>query len=126
MDPWYDYLAFPVAPIVLLVQIAALFLRPAWLRITLTVAGTVAIAAIAAYVSSLPDRPGERVNIGAAILILRLLASLGLLGVAAVREVAPLVLRGLRETPSSDRRERRTQDQCEPGLVAGSPASRGP
>jgi phosphatidylserine synthase len=108
MDPWYDYLAFPVAPIVLLVQVAALFLRPAWLRITLTVAGAVAIAAMAAYISSLPDRPGEGVNIGAAILILWLLASLGLLGVAAVREVAPLLLRGLRETPSSDRRERRT------------------
>jgi hypothetical protein len=108
MEPWYDYLAFPVAPIVLLVQIAALFLRPAWVRMALSIAATASIAAMAVYVSSLPDRPGEGVNIGAAIFVLWLVASIGLLGVAVAREVVPLALRSLQETRHGARRVGRT------------------
>jgi hypothetical protein len=108
MDPWYDYLALPVAPIVLAVQIAALFLRRRGSGVVHP-PRLVAIAAMAAYVSSLPDRPDEGVNIGAGIFIVWLLASIGLLGVAAVREVSPLVLRSVRQTRSGDRQNRRAQ-----------------
>ena len=102
MDPWYDYLAFPVAPVVLIVQIAALFLRPAWVRIGLSVAATVSIYVMAEYVWSLPDRPGEGVNIGAAVFVGWLLASIGLLGIGLAREVLPFALRSLRGTRSAD------------------------
>jgi hypothetical protein len=108
IDPWYDYLAFPVAPIVLVVQIAALFLRPAWVRVGLSIAATASIYAMAAYIWSLPDRPGEGVNIGAGILVLWLLASIGLLGVGVVREVVPLALRTLRGTRSAGPGQGRT------------------
>ena len=103
MDPWFDYLAFPVAPIVLIAQIAALFLRPAWIRIGLSVAATVSIYAMAEYIWSRPDRPGEGVNIGAAVFVAWLLASIGLLGIALAREVACFALRSLRQTRSADR-----------------------
>jgi len=103
VDPWYDYLAFPVAPIVLIAQIAALFLRPAWIRIGLSVAATVSIYAMAEYIWSRPDRPGEGVNIGAAVFVAWLLASIGLLGIALAREVACFALRSLRQTRSADR-----------------------
>jgi hypothetical protein len=103
VDPWFDYLAFPVAPIVLIAQIAALFLRPAWIRIGLSVAATVSIYAMAEYIWSRPDRPGEGVNIGAAVFVAWLLASIGLLGIALAREVACFALRSLRQTRSADR-----------------------
>jgi hypothetical protein len=90
------------------VQIAALFLRPAWVRLGLSSAATASIYAMAAYISSLPDRPGEGVNIGAGFLVLWLLASIGLLGIGIAREVVPLALRTMRATRSADRRDGRT------------------
>jgi hypothetical protein len=103
VDPWYDYLAFPVAPIVLIVQIAALVLRPTWVRIGLSVAATVSIYAMAEYIWSLPDRPGEGVNIGAAVFVGWLLVSIGLLGIGLACEVVRFALRSLRQTRSADR-----------------------
>jgi hypothetical protein len=90
------------------VQIAVLFLRPAWVRIGLSIAATASIYAMAEYIWSLPDRPGEGVNIGAGVLVLWLLASIGLLGVAVAREVVPLALRTIRATRSADRGQGRT------------------
>ena len=86
MDPWHDYLALPVAPLVLFVQLVALFLRPPVLRWALEIACPLAISAMFAYVASLPDRPDEGVNIGAGVLLLWLVLSLGLLVVTLVVE----------------------------------------
>ena len=61
MDPWHDYLAFPIAPLTLAVQIGALFVRRRSLRWILGLACPAAIAAMFAYVTSLPDREGEGV-----------------------------------------------------------------
>ena len=85
MDPWYDYLALPLAPLVLLVQIVALFLRRAALRRLVLVAAPLLIAAMLAYVSSRPVAPSEGVNIGEGVLVLWLVLSLGisLLGLVA-------------------------------------------
>jgi hypothetical protein len=33
IDPWYDYLAFPMAPLVLVAQLVGLFLRALALRV---------------------------------------------------------------------------------------------
>ena len=86
MDPWHDYLALPVAPLVLFVQLVALFLRPPVLRWAVEIVCPLAIAAMFAYVASLPDRPDEGVNIGAGVLLLWLVLSLGLLVVTLVVE----------------------------------------
>ena len=86
MDPWHDYLALPVAPLVLLVQLIGLFLRPRMLRWAVEIVCPLAIVAMFAYVSSLPDRPGEGVNIGAGVLLLWMALSLGLLLVTLVVE----------------------------------------
>jgi hypothetical protein len=86
VDPWHDYLAFPVAPLVLLGQLIALFLRPQMLRWALEIACPLAIIAMFAYVSSLQERPDEGVNIGAGVLLLWMVLSLSLLVVTLVVE----------------------------------------
>jgi 4-amino-4-deoxy-L-arabinose transferase-like glycosyltransferase len=86
VDPWHDYLALPVAPLILIVQAASLFARRRSVRWFLGIACTTAIAAMLAYVSSLPTRPEEGVNIGAGVLVLWLLASIALLVIGVVRE----------------------------------------
>jgi hypothetical protein len=93
MDPWHDYLAIPIAPLVLAVQLAALFVPKRPLRLALVVACPTAIAVMLAYVSSLPTRPDEGVNIGAGVLALWFLVSLALFAVAAVREAVTLMRR---------------------------------
>ena len=105
MDPWHDYLAFPVAPLTLALQIGALFMRRRPLRWILGLACPAAIAAMFAYVTSLPIRYGEGVNLGAAVLLLWLLASLVVLAIAVLRELVTAGRRGIRpaeqETPRS-------------------------
>ena len=105
MDPWHDYLAFPVAPLTLAVQIGALFVRRRSLRWILGLACPAAIAAMFAYVSSLPDREEDGVNLGAAVLLLWLLASFVVLALAVLREAVTALRRGVRpaeqETPQS-------------------------
>ena len=86
MDPWHDYLALPIAPLVLLVQIGALFLPSRPWRWALAVACPVAILAMLLYVASLPEEPGEGVNIGAGVLVVWLIASVVLLLVALLAE----------------------------------------
>jgi hypothetical protein len=87
MDPWHDYLALPIAPLVLLVQIVALFLPSRPWRWALGVACPGAILAMLLYVASLPEEPGEGVNIGAGILLLWTAVSMILFLLAVVVEV---------------------------------------
>ena len=94
MDPWYDYLAFPVAPLLLVTQVGALFLRQRWVRLVFAGGCTAAIAAMFAYVESLYVPATEGVNIGAGILVLCLVVSVALLVVALAREGIALLWRG--------------------------------
>ena len=79
MDPWYDYLAIPVAPGVLLAQFLALLVPRRW-RLAIVGAGTLAIAAMFVFIL-LKSRPHDA-NIGAGVLLLWFLFSLLPLGVA--------------------------------------------
>jgi hypothetical protein len=90
VDPWQDYLALPIAPLVLLLQIVALFLPQRPVRWTLAVLCPLAILAMLLYVDSLPVEPDEGVNIGAGVLYLWLIVSLALLVLAIVVEGARL------------------------------------
>ena len=74
-DPWYDYLTFPIAPLVLLVQLVAVFLPSRPWRWALGLGCPLAIVAMFLYVVSIPVGPDEGVNIGAAIFVLWLLGS---------------------------------------------------
>jgi phosphatidylserine synthase len=94
VDPWHDYLAFPVAPLTLVVQMGALFVSRRPLRWILGILCPAAIVAMFAYVSSLPEREQEGVNLGAAVLLLWLLVSFVILAIAVVREVVTAVRRG--------------------------------
>ena len=86
VDPWQDYLALPVAPLVLVAQGAALFfVRSRRLRWGLLAAGTAAVAAMFLYVATLPLAPDEGANIGAGVLFLWLLVSVVLLGAGVLR-----------------------------------------
>ncbi len=86
MDPWHDYLALPIAPLVLLVQAGALFVPRRPLRWALAVACPLAILIMLLYVESLTIEPDEGVNIGAGVLLLWMLVSGALLLVALVAE----------------------------------------
>ncbi len=85
VDPWYDYLAFPVAPLVLALQVAALTFGPRR-RLAFVGAGSAVIAALFVLVAFLLPQ-GEGANIGAGLLLLQLLASLGVLGLALLISV---------------------------------------
>jgi hypothetical protein len=87
VDPWYDYLALPVAPLVLLAQVGALFLPSRAWRWALGLACPLAILAMFLYVDSLPNEPDEGVNIGAGLLVLWLLVSGVLLVLALLVEL---------------------------------------
>jgi prepilin signal peptidase PulO-like enzyme (type II secretory pathway) len=94
-DPWYDYLAFPLAPLVLCLQFGALFLPRWWQRVagSLTCAG--AIAWMSHYVSSL-EVTDEGVNFGEILLAGLVGFTVLLLGVAAVSEVVRLLAHRVR------------------------------
>jgi hypothetical protein len=91
VDPWHDYLALPIAPLVLVVQVIALFLPQRSVRWTLAVLCALAILAMLLYVDSLPVEPDEGVNIGAGVLFLWLIVSIALLVIAIVVEGVRLV-----------------------------------
>jgi hypothetical protein len=95
-DPWYDYLALPVAPLLLLVQFGALFIRPWWLRWGISAACIAAITVMLFYVASLPVGPDEGVNIGAGVLVLWCLCSLVLILVLVARDVLGIAFRAIR------------------------------
>jgi len=96
MDPWYDYLALPVAPSVLLVQLAALFVRRGLMRWGISIACTAVITAMFLYVESLPLRANEGANIGAGVLFLCLMVSVLLLAVGIVRDGVVAAVRRMR------------------------------
>ena len=75
-DPWYDYLAIPVAPLVLLIQLVVLGARRS-VRVAVNLIGALAIAATTALVWSVPTDPGA--NIGGALLVMMLVPSVLLL-----------------------------------------------
>jgi hypothetical protein len=105
-EPWYDYLAIPIAPLVLLVQAGALFIRPRLWRWGISLACTAAIAGMLFYVDSRPVAPDEGVNIGTGVLVIWFLCSLALLAVGAAREVVGYTIRELRAERDPKGRER--------------------
>jgi hypothetical protein len=87
-DPWYDYLAIPIAPLVLLAQIGILFLPSRAWRGVLSLACPLAILAMVLYVDSRPIPPDESsVNIGAGVFFLWLVVSVVLLVLALLVEL---------------------------------------
>lgn len=90
MDPWYDYLALPIAPLVLLLEVGALALGQR-ARILVVGAGTAVIAAMFISVASLPF-PGGDPNIGAGLLLLELGCSMVVLAVAIGLSVGSVLL----------------------------------
>jgi hypothetical protein len=89
MDPWYDYLAIPIAPVVLLAQWAVAYVPQRAVRLTLSGAATACIAAMLVYVALLPIVEEEGANIGAGVLFVWLIVSIILLRLAvAPRETA--------------------------------------
>ena len=90
MEPWYDYFVWPYAPFLLAVQAAAIFIKSnAWWRLATSLGCTALIAAMLAYVSSLPTKYGEGVDLGSPImafwLAVSILLFLVLFGVVAAR-----------------------------------------
>jgi hypothetical protein len=92
-DPWYDYLALPIAPVVLFLQLGALFIPRFWLRAAASLACFAAIAWMNHYVSSIDLAPDEGANIGAGVMLLWWTCSILLLGAAVVGEAARIVVR---------------------------------
>jgi hypothetical protein len=86
-DPWYDYLAFPYAPLLLVVQVGVLFVRPTLWRWGISLGCAAAITAMLLYVDSIPVKAGEGVNLGTPLLLLWLGVSLVLLIVLVVRDL---------------------------------------
>ncbi len=85
MDPWYDYLAIPVAPLVLLVQWAAVYVPRRAVRLALSGAATASIAAMLVYVALLPISEEEGANIGVGVMFFWLVVSVLLLRLALAR-----------------------------------------
>jgi hypothetical protein len=89
--PWWDYLAFPVAPFLLLVQSGALFIRRTRWRWGINVTCVVAIAAMLVYVGSVSPEEDQRAPVGAEIgtslLSFWLAMAVVLLAIGVVREV---------------------------------------
>jgi len=102
-DPWYDYLAIPVAPLLLLVQVGVLFIRSAPWRWGINLACTAAITGMLFYVDSRPVAPDEGANIGAGVLALWLVVSVALLAVGVAREVVAFTVREFRAERQSKR-----------------------
>jgi hypothetical protein len=90
---WADALALPIAPLVLLLQLGALFIP----RFVLRAAGASVCAGsiwlMYHYVSSIELAPNEGANIGAGVLLLWWSVSLLLVGVAVVGELVRIVVR---------------------------------
>jgi putative flippase GtrA len=84
VDPWYDYLAIPVAPVILVLQAVALRTHNRRLRRLLAVGGTAAIVAMFVFITFvIPAGPGA--NIGAGIMLIWVACSLAMLCAVAIR-----------------------------------------
>ena len=80
MDPWYDYLALPVAPCVVLLQAVTLASGRRRLRRIVAVVATSTVATMFVVVV-LQSEPRDA-NIGAGLLLFSLIGSIALLVVA--------------------------------------------
>jgi hypothetical protein len=96
-DPWYDYLAIPIGPLVLLLQLASIFLPERTMRWTIGLGCTATLTAMLFYVSSL-DLNNAGANIGAGVLALWLICSIALLAAAGLRDVVTVVGRRFRRS----------------------------
>jgi hypothetical protein len=94
-DPWYDYLAIPIAPLILLLQLASIFFSDRRVRWTVGPACVAALIVMFLYVASIDVAPDEGANIGAGVMLLWILCSVALLAAAVVREVVAAVARRL-------------------------------
>ena len=84
-EPWYDWL--PVYALLLLIlQAGAIFVPKRVVRWSLIAGCFVAIWAIALYVWSLDTEPEEGVSIGAGVMVLWVIGTFIVLGVAAIAE----------------------------------------
>ena len=93
VDPWHDYLAFPIAPLLLLAQFLTLFASDRRVRLGVAIGVTITLFAMFWYVASLELEPSEGANIGAGVLLLAVLLSLALLPFAGIQEVVNAVRR---------------------------------
>ena len=90
-DPWYDYLAFPIAPLLLGAQFVALFVRDRRVRLGGGVAVVVVLFMLFLYVASLDLDASEGANIGAGVLFLAVCVSVAMLPFAGIQEVVSAV-----------------------------------
>ena len=101
MDPWYDYLAIPFAPLVLAMQGWALTLADRRRGIAFSAAGCLAIAAMFVFVAFGTGMPDHDPNVGAAVLLFELIGSFGLLAAQVVRAALhPTKTKGRRSVAS--------------------------
>ena len=94
-DPWQDYLALPLGPLILLAQLGSVFVGTRISRWAIGLGCLAVLMVMFFYVVSL-DVEGEGANIGAGVLLLWVLCSIGLLFVAGLREAVGAVARRLR------------------------------
>ena len=90
---WADGLALPIAPLVLFLQLGALFIPRAVLRIPATLACVGSIWLMFDYVASIELAPDEGANIGAGVMLLWVVVSLFLFGVAVIGELVRIAVR---------------------------------
>ena len=69
-DPWYDYLAIPIAPLILLIQLVSIFLSDRRMRWTVGLGCFAALIVMFLYVASVDLAPDEGANIGAGVMLL--------------------------------------------------------
>lgn len=87
MDPWYDYLALPVVPLLLGAQLWAASVWPRRKRLPASAAVTVLVAVL--FVVVLSAVPEDDPNIGGGILMFELAASLGITAWSLRRDERP-------------------------------------
>jgi hypothetical protein len=97
-DPFYDYFAFPIAPLTLGLQITGLLLPDRRWRLTLGVVCPVAIAAMTYAVFTIPG-PEDGVNLGAPFMALWASGSAVVFGAAVLREAGTSLVQ--RRRPSA-------------------------
>ena len=93
VDPWYDFLAFPGAPLLLMAQLFALFASDRRVRFGVSVVVLLALAVMFVYLATLELEPSEGANIGAGIVFFALLVSLAMLPFLGVQKVVNAVRR---------------------------------
>lgn len=87
VDPWHDYLAVPIAPLVLGAHAWALASNKGRAAVPVSAAAVLAVAAMLVFVMFGTDVREDDANIGAGLLLFELAAS-GVLLAATVRRFA--------------------------------------